>query len=304
MDVQRRDFLKVAAATAAAATTLPSLAAEAKSPVVVVVHGKDLVKMLNLGIEKLGGWGQFFKKGMKVAIKPNVAWYSTPEQGANTAPELIRECVLQAEKAGAAKIDIPENPCSPEGKAFPQSGALKAIEGTSAKLFRPDHKKGYRKTEIPKGKICKSAEITNELLDADCLINMPVAKHHGGATLSLSMKNWMGAVSNATRRSWHRDGLHQCIADFATFLKPTLTIIDASRTMLNHGPQGPGDLAYPNELILSLDPVAADAYAATLFVDKVKAVKTPFDIGYIKIAHEMGVGCGDLSMMKIERIEC
>lgn len=253
--------------------------------------------MLDLGVEKLGGWAAFIKPGSKVAIKPNVAWYSTPAQGGNTAPELVRECVLQAEKAGAKKIDIPENPCSPESKAFPQSGVQDAIKGTSANLFRPDNKKGYRKVEVPKGKICKSAEVTNEILDADCLINMPVAKHHGGATLSLSMKNWMGAVSNNTRRSWHRDGLHQCLADFSTFIKPTLIVIDASRIMLDHGPQGPGTLAYPNEIILSRDPVAADAYAATLFKHQ------PFDIGHIKIAHEMGIGCGDLSKVKIVRVE-
>ena len=59
----------------------------------------------------------------------------------------------------------------------------------------------------------------------------------------------------------------------------------------------PGDLEHPHELILSTDPVAADAYAATLFK------KTPFDIAYIQLGHEMGVGCGDLAKIKVERIE-
>ena len=93
---------------------------------------------------------------------------------------------------------------------------------------------------------------------------MPVAKHHGGATLTISMKNWMGAVDNNTRRSWHRDGLHQCIADFSTYLKPHLVIVDATRIMLDHGPQGPGKLAHPHEIIFSTDPAAADAYAGSV----------------------------------------
>ena len=294
MELQRREFIKAAVAAGAA----PVLAAEGNSQAtVVVVHGKDLAKMLDLGVAKLGGWSVFIHKGDKVAIKPNVAWYSTPAQGGNTAPELVRECVLQAEKAGASKIDIPENPCAPERKAFPQSGVEDALKGTKGRLFRPDARSGYRAVAVPKGKICKTAEVPNEILDADCLINMPVAKHHGGATLTLSMKNWMGAISNKTRRGWHREGLHQCIADFSTFLKPKLVVIDASRIMLDHGPQGPGTLAYPDEIILSTDPVAADAYAATLFKHK------PFDIGYIKLGHEMGVGCGDLSKVNLVRIE-
>ena len=139
--------------------------------------------------------------------------------------------------------------------------------------------------------------MTPELIEADCLINMPVAKHHGGATLTISMKNWMGAVDNKTRRAWHRDGLHQCIADFSTYLKPHLVIVDATRIMLDHGPQGPGKLAHPHEIIFSTDPAAADAYAASLFN------KTPEDVPHIKLAGELGVGCTDLAKIKIERVE-
>lgn len=306
MKLQRRDFIKLAAAT----TALPAVAAETPAATVVVVHGTDPAKMLTVGVEKLGGWSKFIKKGMKVVLKPNVAWYSTPEEGGNTAPELVREFVVQAEKCGAAKVDIPENPCAPEDKAFPRSGVIDALKGTSAKLFRPNARKGYRKVAIPKGKVCTEAEVTNEILDCDCLVNMPVAKHHGGALLTLAMKNWMGAISNKTRRTWHRDGLHQCIADFSTFIKPALTVIDATRILLEKGPQGPGALDHPNVIVLSTDPVAADAYAATLFDGKLlagrgkaRAVK-PFDVGYIKIAHEMGVGCGDLSKVNIVKVEC
>ena len=194
------------------------------------------------------------------------------------------------------KITIPENTCHPEKETFPTSGALDAIKGTSAKLYRPKAS-DYKEVEVPKGKICQKAKVSRELLEADCLINMPVAKHHGGATLSLSMKNWMGAIDNNTRRSWHRQGLHQCIADFSTFLRPALVIIDATRIMLNHGPQGPGDLAHPHEIIFATDPVAADTYAATLFGKK------PKDVRHIQLAAELGVGCADIEKIKVERVE-
>jgi len=300
-NVKRRSFLKnTASATAVSALPAPLLnaqeAAAAPAATVVVVHGKDIPKMLEAGIAILGGWDAFIKPGMAVVIKPNVAWNSEPAQGGNTHPDLVKACVLAAQAKGAAKISLPENTCHPEKSTFKVSGVEAALKGTKGRLYRPA-KDDYRKVEIPKGKIVKAACVPKELLDCDCLINMPVAKHHSGATLTLSMKNWMGSVSNEDRRGWHRDGLHQCIADCSTFIKPKLVIIDATRIMLTKGPQGPGDLAHPEEIILSTDPVAADAYAATLFK------KEPFDIGYIKLAHEMGVGCGDLKKIRIERVE-
>ena len=194
------------------------------------------------------------------------------------------------------QILIPENTCQPEKMTFKVSGANDAIEGTSSKLYRPKPA-DYKEVDVPKGKICQKAKATRDLIEADCLVNMPVAKHHSGATLTLSSKNWMGAVDNKTRRSWHRNGLHQCIADFSTFLKPTLIVIDATRIMLDHGPQGPGKLAHPHEIIFATDPVAADTYAASLFG------KTPDDVPPIKIASGLGVGCADLAKIKVERIE-
>ena len=293
--IKRRTFLKAGATAAMAAAVVPVQAAEPVSTV-VVVHGEDIPKMIAAGIAKMGGWEKFVKPGAKVALKPNLAWKSTPEQGGNTHPAIVREVVLAAEAAKAKQVLIPENTCQPEKATFPTSGILEALKGTKAKLYRPK-RADYVEVDVPKGKICRKAKVSRDLIEADCLINMPVAKHHGGATLTISMKNWMGAVDNNTRRSWHRDGLHQCIADFSTYLKPHLVIVDATRIMLDHGPQGPGKLAHPHEIIFSTDPAAADAYAASLFN------KTPEDVPHIKLAGELGVGCIDLAKIKIERVE-
>lgn len=294
-NIKRRTFLKAGATAAMAAAVVPAQATESVSTV-VVVHGEDIPKMIAAGIAKMGGWEKFVKPGAKVALKPNLAWKSTPEQGGNTHPAIVREVVLAAEAAKAKQVLIPENTCQPEKETFPTSGILEALKGTKAKLYRPK-RADYVEVDVPKGKICRKAKVSRDLIEADCLINMPVAKHHGGATLTISMKNWMGAVDNNTRRSWHRDGLHQCIADFSTYLKPHLVIVDATRIMLDHGPQGPGKLAHPHEIIFSTDPAAADAYAASLFN------KTPEDVPHIKLAGELGVGCIDLAKIKIERVE-
>lgn len=293
--IKRRTFIKAGGAAAASIALQTATAAEAE-PMIVVAKGTDLAKMVEAGIAKMGGWGKFFKPGAKVALKPNLAWKSTPEQGGNTHPDILRAVVLAAESSKVRQVTIPENTCQPEKETFPTSGAVDALKGTKARLYRPKAS-DYKEVDIPNGKICKKARVPKDILEADCLINMPVAKHHGGATLSISMKNWMGSVDNRSRRGWHRDGLHQSIADFSTFLRPNLVIIDATRIMLNKGPQGPGDLAHPHEIIFSTDPVAADTYAASLFGKK------PSDVPHIKIAAEMGIGCADLSKVKIVRVE-
>ena len=294
-NIKRRTFLKAGATAAVAVAVTPVRAAENEATV-VVVHGTDIPKMVAAGIDRLGGWAKFIQPGAKVALKPNLAWKSTPEQGGNTHPDLVRAVVLAAEAAQAKEVLIPENTCQPEKETFIASGITEALKGTKAKLYRPK-RTDYVEVEIPKGKICRKAKVTRDLIEAGCLINMPVAKHHGGATLSISMKNWMGAVDNNTRRAWHREGLHQCIADFSTFLKPTLVIVDATRIMLDHGPQGPGKLAHPHEIIFATDPAAADAYATTLFGKK------PTDVPHVKLAGELGVGCVDLAKIKVARVE-
>lgn len=300
--MNRRNFLKTSALTAAGLAVASSVRAEeAAAPVVVVVHGTDVPKMITAGIEKLGGWKAFVKPGAKVVVKPNAAWNSKPEEGGNTNPEVVAAVTRQVIAAGAKSVNAPEISCHPFRQTFATSGIQKAIEDAGGRIYPPAE---FAKVDIPKGKILKNAEIPKEMLECDCLINLPAAKHHGGAMVTLSMKNWMGTDKN--RGSWHRLGLHQCIADFSTFLKPHLVIIDATRLLLNRGPQGPGDLAHPKEIIFSRDPVAADAYAASLFVGQEKAaakIKAPFDVPHIKMAHEMGVGCGDLSRIKIERVE-
>ncbi len=295
--IKRREFIKQLAITTTAISALPAFslqgASEQYKSTIVVVKGKDIKKMLDAGIAKMGGWQKFVKSGKPAILKPNAAWISKPEEGGNTAPALVKECAIACKKAGASSVVIPEHTCSPAKDAFAISGIGKAAEEAGANLYALKDK-DYEATEIPNGRKLKKAEIAKDILTAPCLINMPVAKSHGGAGLTMAMKNWMGSVND--RGYWHRNDLHQCIADFCTVVKAHLVIMDATRIMLTGGPKGPGKMDYPDEIIFGTDIVAVDAYGATLFK------KNPFDIRYIKIAHDMGIGCVDLSQINIIRL--
>lgn len=297
--MNRRQFLEIAAAGGSLLLLRPfrstarAVASLDHTTSVWVVHGTDIPRMLETGIERMGGWSSFFTPGQKVTLKPNIAWASTPEQGANTNPTLVGACVAACRTAGCTEPIVCENTCSPSEQAFRMSGIAEAVKKAGGRLYALKDK-DYRTTELPKAKILKKADIAADVLDCACLINMPVAKVHGGAGLTISLKNWMGAVKD--RGAWHRTGLHQCIADFSTRIKPSLIIVDATRILVTNGPRGPGKLEYPDQLVFGRDPVAVDAYTATLFN------KDPFAIPYIKIAHEMGLGCGDLSKVNVKHL--
>jgi uncharacterized protein (DUF362 family) len=291
--IHRRDFLKATAAVAATAAIVPQqLFADVPPPPsrLVVVHGTDIPLMMKTGIEAMGGWGAYVKPGKKVTLKPNAAWASTAEQGANTHPEMVEDCIRACQAAGASSVVLPENSCSPSKRSFEMSGIAKVAKSTGAKLYEPDDDTDFVTVEIPQGQSLTQVDVARDVLETDCLINMPVAKNHGGAGMTVSMKNWMGSVKD--RSYWHRNNLHQCIADFSTFIKPDLIIVDATRIMLTNGPRGPGKLARPNQIIFGTDPVAVDAYVATLLD------KDPLSFRYIQLAQDMGVGSADLSAVE------
>ena len=294
----RRDFLKTAAATAAALAFAPRRLFAGATPSaarIVVAHGTDIPKMLAAGLSALGGWGAFVKPGQKTTLKVNAGWASTPEQGANTHPQLVEEAIRACLAAGASEVVLPENPCSPSAKSFEMSGIGAAAQRAGARLYEPDDEKDFVDVAVPRGKILRQVAVVRDVLETGCLINLPVAKSHRGATLTLGLKNWMGSVRD--RGFWHRSGLHQCIADFGTLVKAHLTIVDATRIMITNGPRGPGELKMPNQIVIGTDPVAVDAYAATLFGME------PFSVPYVQIAHELELGCGDLSKIDVQHLE-
>lgn len=290
--IHRREFLKTTAAVAATAAIAPRQLFAGAPPAsrVVVVHGTDIPKMVQTGIAALGGWSAFVKPGRQVTLKPNAGWASTPGQGANTHPDLVEICARAGLAAGASAVVIPEHTCSPARSSFKMSGIGAAAQRGGARLYALEDKDQYQTVDLPRGRKLKQADVARDVLETGCLINLPVAKSHGGAGLTIGMKNWMGSVRD--RGFWHRNNLHQCIADFSTRIKPDLIIVDATRIMITNGPRGPGKVETPHQIVFGTDPVAVDAYAATLFG------KEPLSIRYIRITQEMGIGSADLSAVE------
>ncbi|OKY74679.1 MAG: cytoplasmic protein [Desulfobulbaceae bacterium DB1] len=275
---------------------LPSALAAEKPPALLsLARGEDYAALVAQVLAPLGGIENFVRPGDKVVIKPNIGWDRSPEQAANTHPLVVKALAAQALQAGAEKVLVFDRTCNEERRCYVNSGIEKAIRELDDKRVRIEHvdRRKFVPIKISRGKSLSEWEIYKDALDCDCYINVPVAKHHGLSRLTLGLKNSMG-VLGGNRGSLHQN-LGQNLADLATVIRPKLTVIDATRILLRSGPQG-GDLKdvkKTDTLLASADPVAADAYATTLFDLKPDAIESTL------AAYKMGLGEMDLDKIQV-----
>jgi len=221
---------------------------------------KDLTRKV---FEAAGGMKRFVSRGDVVVIKPNISWARHPRFAATTHPEVLAAVIELCQEAGAKRVRIADNTIHDARQCFAMTGVGKVAEETGADLVYP--RSSLMKKMKLKGNRLDVWRVFTPLVEADKVINLPVAKHHSLSTLTLGMKNWIGGVGGS-RWSLHQD-IHRSIVDLAQFFKPEITLIDAIRIMTQNGPSG-GSTDYvtlKNALILSDDPVAADARASMLF---------------------------------------
>jgi uncharacterized protein (DUF362 family) len=309
--MERRDFLKKTALAGLAATlsfeqlqaALTSNSVQvATAPDMVAVMGGEPAQLLERALQEMGGIGKYVKKGQSVVIKPNIGWDKKPDFAANTNPELIHALIKQCFKAGAKKVTVFDHTCDNWQKCYTNSGIEKAVKDAGATILPGNDEVYYKEIKIPQGVKLKSAKIHQALIDADVWFNVPVLKNHGGAKMSISMKNYMGIVWD--RGYFHSNDLQQCIADICTWnKKPALNIIDAYRCMRKNGPQGRSvsDTSVLKTLIVSKDIVAADTAAVGLFnqVEKMDIVQ----VGHIANGEKLKLGTQKLDKLNVKRIK-
>ncbi len=267
----------------------------------VAVLGGEPVAMFRKAIAELGGMGTFLKKGQKVVVKPNIGWDKAPEFASNTNPLLVGEIVRQCIAAGASEVVVFDHTCDDWRASYRASGIEAAAKSAGARVVPAHEESYYRTVSLPNAKSLKTTKIHQAILDCDVWINVPVLKNHGGAKMTISMKNLMGIVWD--RRFFHSNDLQQCIADICTYnKKPVLNVVDAYRMMKTNGPRGKSeaDVVLSKGMFLSQDMVAVDT-AATNFFNQVREM--PLDaVGHLARGQEMKVGTMDLDKLSIKRI--
>jgi len=259
------------------------VARDLRLPELAVIEGGEPAELVRRAIEELGGMGRFVARGDVVLVKPNMAWDRTPEQAANTNPDAVAEVVRLALAAGARKVLVTDVPVNETRRVFERSGIARAAMAAGGQVVLPEAAR-FREVDLG-GAVLRVWPVLDPFLEADKVINLPVAKHHDLTGATLGFKNWYGMLGGLRMRLHQR--IHESLADLAAFLRPTLTVVDAYRVLMRNGPSGGSteDVALRKTVIAGTDPVAVDAYAARAFWG--------LDAGslrYLELAAERGLG--------------
>lgn len=262
----------------------------------VAIKGGEAAAMFDKGIASLGGMKQFVKPNQTVVIKPNIGWDAAPERAANTNPLLVARIIEQCKMAGAKAVYVFDNTCSEWTRCYKSSGIEAAVKKAGGTMVTGASESYYHEVAVKGGKNLKKAKVHQLILESDVFINVPTLKSHGGSKLSICMKNMMGVVWD--REYWHSNDLHQCIADFATYRRPDLSVVDAYRVLKRNGPRGVSvaDVATMKYQLIGQDMVALDAASAKIFGVEPKEVR------HIVLAEQLGVGKSNIDAMKVNRI--
>ncbi|MDR3175294.1 MAG: DUF362 domain-containing protein [Desulfovibrio sp.] len=287
-----------------AGTPLLSLADKAladASPDVAIVKGKPGAAT-RAAVGMIGGMGRFVKPGDKVVIKPNMSFASDVGSAANTHPEVVRELLIMCKEAGASRVRVLDHSLHNPEQSLELSGIRAACDSVEKGLCHHLMNAGqYVEDSIPGAAEMHSNSFMREVVAADVLIACPVAKSHGGAGVSLSLKGQMGLIFD--RRIMHSTyNLDGSIVDMNRRIKPALAVIDATRVLTTGGPGGPGKVITPGEVIASADPVAADATAVSSYEWYGRQIR-PSQVGHIRLAHESKLGRMDVENLVTKRLD-
>lgn len=306
----RREFIQMALATVAATGFFPQVewarfmgvgsAHAAASPALAVVRNGSPEAMVAAAVAKLGGMQNFVSRGDVVVVKPNIGWDRKPEQAANTHPEVVKTVVAMCLDAGASKVRVMDRTCNDPRRCYRRSGIQEAV----LSLGNPDASIEYmdeRKfvdvpLKNPEGSL-QSWTFHRDLLEADKVINVPVAKHHNATRLTMSLKNIMGILGGNRGNIHHSLDLN--IAELNAVFKFHLVVLDAVRVLTANGPQGGRlrDVREENTIVAGVDPVAVDAFGATLFG------LSAADVPHVMHAARLGLGQSDLNKVNLSLVD-
>jgi uncharacterized protein (DUF362 family) len=251
-------------------------------------------QLVRRAVDALGGMAKFVSRGDVVVIKPNIGWDRMPIHAANTNPEVVAAVIKLAHEAGAKRVVVADGSCNDPNRCFQRSGIWRASYQLGAEVILPQEHR-FRTMRL-KGDVLDEWPIFTTLVDADKVINVPVAKHHNLAKYTAAMKNWYGVLGG--RRNRLHQNIDTSIADLATFMRPTLVVVDAWRVLVRNGPQGGNidDAKDMHTVIASVDQVAADAYGCSLIGQRRE------NLPYLEMGEKRGLGTMRWENLRVKEV--
>ena len=196
-------------------------------------------------------------RGKRVLIKPNLLTDRTPEQAVTTHPAVLRHTIRFLKEAGAAYICVGDSPASTANLQ-----AVLELSGIGA-VCREEEVEVIRFEQTPPVQLERngfSFALSQSVLDAELIVNLPKVKSHSLTLLTAAVKNLYGAVPGYTKTHLHRcypkpNLFGKLLQAIWEVLPPVLSIADGVVGMEGQGP------ANGKPVQLGFLAASADAYA-------------------------------------------
>ena len=264
---------------------------------ICIARGADRTAAVRQAFAALGGMAAFVNPGEQVLVKVNAAFASPPALGATSHPDLVDAVVRLCLDAGASKVTVTDNPINDPASCFALTGIDAAARRAGAEVVIP-REALFRRHTVSGGRLIRNWPVLYApLAHADRIIGLAPVKDHHRSGASMTLKNWYGLLGGR-RNIFHQD-VHTVIQELAVMIKPTVVVLDGIQSMIANGPTGGSlsDLKPTGTLIVSGDPVAADAVGAALLG------RTTADLPYIAKAERAGAGTADYRSLDLKEIQ-
>jgi uncharacterized protein (DUF362 family) len=227
-------------------------------------------------------------KPKQILIKPNYINSEPPSTGITTDSRVIEGIVKFLRQRKTKDIIIGEGSgWSDTFEAFKVAGVDVVAERWDVKLVDLNKDK-IVEVNPPNPLSIKKIKVAETSLKS-IIISVPKLKLHRIATVTLSLKNMMGAL--ASKGSMHRGSLSKNIVDLVSVLRPSISVIDG--IIAGEGHETSGNPVEMNLVIAGTDPVAVDAVGAAVMGI------SPTDVKHLVLAEKKGLGTCDLEKITV-----
>jgi uncharacterized protein (DUF362 family) len=275
-----------------------------KKPTVAILKTKpehvleDIPRLM-----EMAGLTESLEAQATTILKDNISWHF-PFLSANTTPWQLEGTILGLKKAGFNDLVAVHNNTVVTDPL--KGGRLNKLEPVYRRYGIPE-KYNFQPRDItwetyrPKSRMRVMGGIYPEgikiptFFHGKNIVHLPTVKCHIYTTTTGSMKNAFGGLLN-TRRHYTHSVIHETLVDLLAIQKEIhpgiFTVMDG--TFCGNGPGPRTMIPIEKGLILaSSDSVAIDAVAANIMGFD------PMEIDYIRLAHEDGLGVGDIQEIEV-----
>jgi uncharacterized protein (DUF362 family) len=256
---------------------------------VAIVKGGDAVESTIRALEAIRSEVKGVLSGNRsILIKPNYINSKHPSTGITTDSRVIEGIVRFLKQDDINAIIIGEGSGFADTfQAFMVAGVDKVAERWDVGLVDLN-KDEFIEVAPPNPLSLKKVRVAKTALESS-IISVPKLKLHRIATVTLSLKNMMGAL--ASKGFMHTGSLSENIVDLASILRPSISVVDG--IIAGEGHETSGNPVEMNLVIAGTDPVAVDAVGAAVMGI------WPTDVKHLVLAEKQGLGTCNLEKVTV-----